>query len=549
MLQILTVIIYRCKWQDLYDLFTDNTVRRGKQMGYFVVRNRFERLRNQFLLQHDNWNDFWLYETLYSLYFFDQNGQKHFLGYVKIADDELNEGSDRLLPDLPETFDTLETRFFSVGQDSDYYKNIYNSLDELPIDPFLALNDMAYDLSLLDLHMNRDVVKNSLLRNVSVTMIKRQFNRICHGGAVLTDYQFTYVYDKDSSDLNAGQNNMNFDVMVDSTPPTNIHVLIGGNGVGKSKLFHHMISLYLDNDQEHAYFLNENEEKTHPSEIFPNLIYMSYSAFDNCENVQDHNEKQDGKRYTYLGLRKLKANNDKNESAKYENKNLDDLANEFVDSLFNCKGSKAKMERLKKALEILESDPIFKQAQIHEIINDDITEEEKNNKRIFYKTKLGSGHGIILLIITKLVETLEEKTLVLLDEPETHLHPPLVSSFIRCLSELLMSTNAVAIIATHSPIILQEVPKNCVWILNRSGCHCSISRPRFETFGESYNSLVEEVFGLEIQKSGFHKMIADEVEKLSSYDELIEKFDNQLGTDADIVARTLFLQKENKNEN
>ncbi|MFR2767106.1 MAG: AAA family ATPase [Thomasclavelia sp.] len=145
-------------------------------------------------------------------------------------------------------------------------------------------------------------------------------------------------------------------------------------------------------------------------------------------------------------------------------------------------------------------------------------------------------------------ETIEEKTLVLLDEPETHLHPPLVSSFIRCLSELLMSTNAVAIIATHSPIILQEVPKNCVWILDRSGWNCSISRPRFETFGESYNNLVEEVFGLEIQKSGFHKMIADEVDKLNNYDELIEKFGNQLGGDADIIARTLFLQKEDNNE-
>ena len=138
-------------------------------------------------------------------------------------------------------------------------------------------------------------------------------------------------------------------------------------------------------------------------------------------------------------------------------------------------GSKVKIDRLKKSLEILESDPIFKHAQIHEIIDINMSEEERYKKKQFYKTKLSSGHGIILLTITKLVETIEEKTLVLLDEPETHLHPPLVSSFIRCLSELLMSTNAVAIIATHSPIILQEVPKNCVWILDRSGWNCSIS--------------------------------------------------------------------------
>lgn len=57
----------------------------------------------------------------------------------------------------------------------------------------------------------------------------------------------------------------------------------------------------------------------------------------------------------------------------------------------------------------------------------------------------------------------------MLDEPESHLHPPLLSAFIRSLSELLILRNGVAIIATHSPVILQEVPKRCAWILNRSG--------------------------------------------------------------------------------
>ena len=168
----------------------------------------------------------------------------------------------------------------------------------------------------------------------------------------------------------------------------------------------------------------------------------------------------------------------------------------------------------------------------------------------FYKKKLSSGHGIILLTIVRLVEMLEEKTLVLLDEPESHLHPPLLSSYIYCLSELLKSRNAVAIIATHSPVILQEVPRKCVWKLNRSGYVSRITRPQLETFGESYSGLVEDVFGLEIQESGYHKLIAKEVGKLESYDEFVKKFKNQLGTDADVIARTLFLMKrEDSDEN
>jgi predicted ATP-dependent endonuclease of OLD family len=67
--------------------------------------------------------------------------------------------------------------------------------------------------------------------------------------------------------------------------------------------------------------------------------------------------------------------------------------------------------------------------------------------------------------VTRLVESVEERTLVLLDEPESHLHPPLLSAFVRALSDLLVNRNGAAIIATHSPVVLQEVPRECVWRL------------------------------------------------------------------------------------
>jgi len=92
--------------------------------------------------------------------------------------------------------------------------------------------------------------------------------------------------------------------------------------------------------------------------------------------------------------------------------------------------------------------------------------------------RMSSGHAIVLLTITKLVETVEEKTLLLIDEPESHLHPPLLSAFTRALSDLLVNRNGVAIIATHSPVVLQEVPKSCVSILRRTGRITTIEQPR-----------------------------------------------------------------------
>src|SRR5581483_11473983 len=105
-------------------------------------------------------------------------------------------------------------------------------------------------------------------------------------------------------------------------------------------------------------------------------------------------------------------------------------------------------------------------------------------------------------------ESVEERTLVLLDEPEAHLHPPLLSAFVRALSALLTNRNGVAIIATHSPVVVQEVPKNCVWKMRRSGAWVSMERPEAETFGENVGVLTREIFGLEVTKSGFHRMLA-----------------------------------------
>lgn len=146
----------------------------------------------------------------------------------------------------------------------------------------------------------------------------------------------------------------------------------------------------------------------------------------------------------------------------------------------------------------------------------------------------------MLLTITKLIELVEEKLLVLIDEPEGHLHPPLLSAFVRALSDLLIDRNGVAIVATHSPVVLQEVPKRCVWILNRSGLSARVDWPESETFGENVGLLTREVFGLQVVQTGFHRMIAEAVAG-KSYEEVLELFAGRLGGEARALARALTL--------
>lgn len=141
--------------------------------------------------------------------------------------------------------------------------------------------------------------------------------------------------------------------------------------------------------------------------------------------------------------------------------------------------------------------------------------------------------------MTRLVETVEERTLVLLDEPEAHLHPPLLSAFIRSLSDLLTDRNGVAIIATHSPVVLQEVPRGCVWKLQRFGSEAKAERPEIETFGESVGTLTRDVFGFEVTESGYHTMLQREVAKGWPYEMVVQAFSNQLGDEAKAIARAL----------
>ena len=133
---------------------------------------------------------------------------------------------------------------------------------------------------------------------------------------------------------------------------------------------------------------------------------------------------------------------------------------------------------------------------------------------------------------------------ILIDEPESHLHPPLLSAFVRALSELLHDRNGVSIIATHSPVVLQEIPKSSVWKINRVGLAIEACRPNIETFGENVGVLTREVFGLEMIKSGFHDLLVKSVGNGSSYQEIVNEYNDQLGLEARALLMTLVTHRD-----
>lgn len=493
-----------------------------------AVFNEVEK-SNIICLYISSWDDWFKYSTLYNVYYFDNNSNRIHIGSIKIG--QKNMTANQRSPNIPDYFETLDEDYFSLGQDVSYYENLNCISVDFRDEVLSALNDIALNDVIYKESLKENVTRTSLLRSVSQVSVEGQFRRLALGDSELTPYNFTFYLPKHSKSQGDDME-LTFNVIPKSNPPTNINVIIGRNGVGKTHLFNNMITALIEGNvknRKDGYFSNSLEEFKNP---FANLISVSFSAFDETNPIVEKRDKTKHLNYSYIGLKRIEKDKDK-----LPPKSPIVLKNEFVKSVEVCK-LQGKKDRWIKALEMLETDPIFKEAEVSQIAKISINDEFKDLASSIFN-KLSSGHKIVLLTITRLVETIEERSLVLLDEPEGYLHPPLLSAFIRALSEILIKRNAVAIIGTHSPVVLQEVPSSCVWKLRRHGAIAIAERLEIESFGENVGLLTQEVFGLEVLDSGFHNIIRQIAADSTDYSSAISKLNNQLGQEGRAILRTL----------
>jgi len=501
--------------------------------------------KSSVFLKRDPWDDWGKYCTQFFLTFVDSKGKPHDIGNLKIGQQGLQPsridaaipGQSRT-PAIPDQFEALSQDFFSLGQGEDYYENLEKH-GEVIRDLILAsLGDVAKDVSRWEANKSENVMAESLLRFVSSTTVEGQYRRMANGGAKLTSFRFSYSPPKRDTDGSSAFI-LDFRVEPDTLPPTNVHALIGRNGVGKTRLLSLMSKALVASKAAAAQAGKFTwEQSGFISNEFANLVCVSFSAFDDAETLPVKADPEQSLSYSYIGLRRAASEGSKF----FRPKSPKVLASEFISSLIYCQET-IRRRRWISAIKILGSDPMFSSARIIDWIDADLHDAAHKDDALSIFMKLSSGHKIVLLSITKLVETVEEKTLVLIDEPEAHLHPPLLSAFVRALSALLLDRNGVAIVATHSPVVLQEVPKSCVWILNRTGSDANAARPEMETFGENVSVLTREVFQLELTQAGFYGILHDASVKQPSYEAALEDFDNQLGAEARAVLRAMFINK------
>ncbi|MEV0021794.1 AAA family ATPase [Streptomyces atroolivaceus] len=467
------------------------------------------------VLVRDNWDDYG-FKTTFDLYC--HNGAYAiYVGEVKIGHRGMQAGRVT----FPEGTTHLADEYFSLGVDESYYAKLRDEFEEETRLTILhSLRDVAYDTVLLDLIENERVMADSLLRGTDIDTVRGQFNRIANGGP--TRSKFHVRYRQESLAENCPDLHLDLKVDPDAKPPSNIHALIGSNGVGKTRLLHSIAHVTLSRRSKSSggHLADMAERRVHP---FNNVVYVSFSAFD---AKSPHRTRHQEVGYQYVGLQTEKGHKDPRA-----------LAAEFADCVESClTTNRATAERWRRVLKRLEeTDTAFCDLEVIQLGK--LMDGQSPHAKLMFSS-FSSGHAIVLLTLARIVLHTTERTLVLIDEPEAHLHPPLLSTFVRILSEILADRNGVAIVATHSPVVLQETPRDAVWALRRSGEDMRANHPEIETFGENIGVITREIFGLEVRRTGFNRMIQDLARQGMSFDEILDEFDDRLGAEGRALARS-----------
>ncbi|WP_097990563.1 AAA family ATPase [Streptomyces sp. f51] len=467
----------------------------------------------------DGWNDGG-FITTFELQVRLADMQEVRIGYVRICHVSMRSDGVRRTADLlPLEFTTLDDGFFSLAHEDDYYER----LRELPVagmgrEILRALNDVALGRGVDSATRALDVYKKSLLRGRTEQQLSMA-NYIASGMRSRV-VPFVWQYTPAQDGL-LPPHRFEFEATPGSRPPTNLHALIGRNGVGKSTLLHRLAEAATEGR------ITVESQSVYEDSNFTGCVVVSFSPFDRPYGLTQ----SAGFPLHYIGLR---------HAVEQRLKTEDEWRTEFIDSFATARIG-ARGDRWRDAIGTLNySASGF--LDEHMPVIDRMIREGSSRKfaegmgEIF--NSLSSGHAVVLLMVTRLIELVGERTLVLIDEPETHLHPPLLSALTRALSDVLSDRNGMAVVATHSPVVLQEVPASCVWMMTRHGDELTAHRPTMETYGESVGELTYEAFGLEVDSTGFHAAIAAEVDRGGTYEEIASRFTG-LGREARALLRAM----------
>ena len=430
-----------------------------------------------------NWNDKDYYTWFALRYYPAEDADSILIGELKL-----------MCTDSKNTFECLSKafdghldaqKFCSLGIDYSYYRNIHDILHPLGLDVDLlqALCDCTHDVRIYDRFKDTECFKDSLIRDLRSEKALHDARFLLSGTKRSEAYSFVYKYiPKYDNTVSA---TWKLHLEYDSPDYLRTVGIIGINGVGKTQ----MLSQFVDD------FLTNNTPNFDHTPLFSSCIVVCSTRFDQYNNQQRaHNRKP----FANCCLEHISV-----ESTRNMLKRCFRTMNEGGRML----GEKTLVQRYTEMVEAYLghlADGLFS------VVQDDSNKYEMDDKCL--KSLIGilsSGQLHILKLISCVCANIMMSSLLIIDEPEIHLHPQFILEFMTMLGEMLIEFDSFAIIATHSPLVVREIVNSQVFLMKRmEGGIPQIGPVTFDTFGEDAALLYRNIFGYCEEESYFTRIVS-----------------------------------------
>ena len=542
-----------------------------------------------FLLEENDWNDFG-YVTSYYVHAtpkISKQKESYCLGGIRIMKLGQKEHEVNLLRnDFKSTnllFQNLPSQYVSLSLDVDFYENLQQILKK-PEErmAFVSALNMVLDqdFPLYPILRKDDCFIKSLLRDSSMGDFALQ-----QGRNIMLSQEIVFDLRTESFSITFPDmdDKVEFDFCAikefpeSETIPNGIIALIGKNGSGKSTALYEIAKILYSSPDTRRLIWNKVGRLGNNAIGISKLIMFSYSAFDNfvlpgstkqeCWSLLNGMQNHNG-RFVFCGIRDVY--HDMNELYE-QNRNLADrdfveltsksryhevqlkdpiiLGEEFVLALSSFSDS-SRLLWVDFMRNVRERQPELWQS-IKEISDSYLIDELYYKK---YFNDLSTGYKFIIHSMAHLIANCEFNNLILFDEPENHLQPPLLSFMLSEMRKILAKNRSVMLIATHSPIVLQEVFAKNVRIVKRVGKSRQFEHPRIETYGESFGAIASEVFNINSDNTNYFQSIemlyeAWNMDTAKSLPCMIKSFEEKIGGNLSSQMEAFLINKYVKTHN
>lgn len=468
-------------------------------------------------LLSNTWDDYDT-EASFGLSYYDSLGKRKFIGKLKIIGDveQDKDGHTRIYKNLEDGKCELKEGICSLGQDMEYYQHIKDVFGDEYKNVLYALRDCSvFPYFAKQFENNTWLYKRCLIRKDEAERTKREAPYLLKNMDLEDKYSFDYLFKPNYADEHV---KIHFNFRNEGQIPNRLYAIIGKNGVGKTQFITTLpMNIY-----------NGTKDLFLPQvPIFSKVIAVSNCPFDHFEIPHQTVEFQ----YVYCGTSVMRDGY----KTIMSDEDIKDKLHENLKEIKKC-------ERLGHLRNILS--PLFSEEELDEIVEfDNFAKEEYWLKAVDDKYEtFSSGQNTFLYLFSSVVANIRYDSLLLFDEPETHLHPNAITLLMTAINRLLEKYQSYGIIVTHSPLIVKELFSRNVYVMKRINNTPSIKRIGMESFGENLTNLTEEVFDNKDVTPYYVKMLRNLVKKGLSYDnivDLIQSEDIPVSLNLSILLRTL----------